>query len=83
MPKENGKRIEFANIMYEFNLEYCQNIIMERGTQLLYLLLVKSIYGCIQAAFFRYKLYMEKLNKLWFVINPYDKCISNCTINGK
>ena len=44
---------------------------------------LRSIYGIIQAAMLWYNFYTERLSKMGFVINPYDRCIPNKMIDGK
>ena len=37
----------------------------------------------MESALLWYQLYSEKLQKMGFKINPYEKCIANKEINGK
>jgi hypothetical protein len=43
---------------------------------------VKAIYGCVKSALLWYNLFKNTLEKMGFVINPYDPCIANCMIEG-
>ena len=45
--------------------------------------IVRSIYGCIEAALLWYDLYKTTLEKLGFKVNLYDKYVMNAEINGK
>jgi hypothetical protein len=45
--------------------------------------LVKAIYGCVKSALLWYELFHGTLKEMGFVINPYDSCMANCTIEGK
>ena len=40
----------FVDIMCETNPEYADTVVFEKGVKVLYLLVLRSIYGCIQAA---------------------------------
>jgi hypothetical protein len=55
----------------------------EKGEKVLYVELLKALYGTLRAA----RLFWEKLSgklKEWgFVPNPYDSCVANKMINGK
>ena len=48
----------------------------------LYVKVLKAIYGLIESALIRYDVYTEVLVDMDFVLNPYDKCISNKMIQG-
>ena len=69
--------LEIDPEMYEPYLTY------ERGEPVLYLELLKALYGTIRAA----HLFWEKLSKQlieWgFMPNPYDPCVMNKIIDGK
>ena len=41
----------FVDIMYDVNLEYEDCVVYEKGRKVLYLHVLRSIYGCIGAAF--------------------------------
>ena len=49
---------------------------------MLYVKIIRSIYGCIEAAILWYDLYSSKLKDLGFKVNPYDSCVANCDIEG-
>ena len=73
----------FVDIMYEVNPSYKNTIIHERGGKVLYMLVLRSIHGIIQAALLWYELYSNKLQEMGFVLNPCDSCVANKIINGK
>ena len=54
----------------------------KKGTTILYLLLVKALYGIMQAAVLFYKKLSGDLISKGFLINPSDKCVANKIING-
>ncbi len=47
------------------------------GTKLLYVQLLKALYGCIQSAMLWWKLLTTTLVEDGFVVNPYDPCVAN------
>ena len=47
------------------------------------MIVIRSIYGCIEAALLWYNLYTSVLKEAGFVISPYDFCVENKIINGK
>jgi hypothetical protein len=56
----------------------------EHGKPVLYVELQKALYGTLQAAMLFWKeLTSFLVDHLGFVINPYDRCVANKTINGK
>jgi hypothetical protein len=55
----------------------------ENGKSVLYVELLKALYGTLRAALLFWKLLSTKLVQWGFVINPYDWCVANKTINGK
>ena len=74
---------EFVNIMCDVNPNYIPFVRTEKGKKVLYLQLLKALYGCIESALLWYNCYTNSLNKLGFKINETDKCIANKMINGK
>ena len=54
---------------------YTNYITMENDVKVIYVRLVKAIYGCVQSALLWYK--------IGFELNPYDPCVANKVINGK
>ena len=89
MPNENGKQIllkikgEFVDLMCEVNPNFKKDVIYENGMKVLYLIILRALYGCIQSALLWYNLYSNILVEEGFIINPYDKCVANKVINGK
>ena len=69
--------------MVDVNPIYASEIRMEGDEKVLYVRLIRTLYGCMESALLRYNLFDEKLQKIGFEINPYEKCIANKTINGK
>ena len=84
-----GKRLflcfrgQMVDVMCKVNPEYRKHIIHKLGKKILYVRVIRLIYGCIKAALLWYELYKETLEKEGFALNPYEMCIANKTIDGK
>ena len=77
-------RDEFVDIMCEVNPEYKKYVTTDRnGNRILYVKVLRAIYGCIESALLWYELYVKTLKGMGFKLNPYDKCVANKMINGK
>ena len=72
-----------AEMMCEVNPGYRKHLRQENGKTVLYMKVIRAIYGCIESALQWYKMFTEKLQKEGFKLNPYDKCIANKVINNK
>ena len=62
---------------------YRKHIICEKGKPVLYVELLKALYGTLRAALLFWRLLAGVLLKWGFEINPYDWCVANKMINGK
>jgi Reverse transcriptase (RNA-dependent DNA polymerase) len=58
-------------------------VVVENGEQVLYVRLIKAIYGCVKSALLWYELLSSTLQDMGFVLDPYDPCVANCEIEGK
>ena len=75
---------QFVDIMCEVNPSFRKHVrTNEKGKKVLYLRVLRALYGCIESALLWYELFSITLIKLGFEINPYDRCIANKMINGK
>ena len=79
--KFRGKQI--IDIMCEVNPEYKKYVFEENGQKVLYVRVVRAIYGCIYSALLWYDLFSNTLKDMGFEINPYDRCVANKMVNGK
>jgi hypothetical protein len=55
----------------------------KHGKPVLYVQLVKAVYGMMKSALLFYRKLVADLTLLGFTINPYDPCVANKIINGK
>ena len=76
-------RYEFVDMMCEVNPEYIPYIRYKNGKKVLYVKILRAIYGWIESALLWYKLYPETLEGMEYVINPYYQCVANKMINVK
>ena len=89
MVHEEGKRVilvlrdEFVDYMILANPKYENYVKTIRGRKVLYLKVLRAIYGCIQSALLWYELFSNTLKDMGFVINPYDRCIANKMIGNE
>ena len=65
------------------NPDYRQHVTIENGVEVLYVRLVKALYGCVKSALLWYDLFANNLKRMGFTLNPYDPCIANATIDDK
>jgi len=73
---------ESVRIMCETNKEYEEYVEYENGKPVLYLQLLRALYGCIKSALLWYKTFVEELEDNGFKLNPYDPCVANKVVNG-
>ena len=50
---------------------------------MIYLRILKALYGCIKSALLWHDLYANTLKELGFVVNPYYQLVTNKIIDGK
>ena len=73
---------KFVDIMCQVNPEYLPHVRYEGKCKVLYLRVLRAIYGCLESALLWYNLYSSTLQKVGFELNPYDLCVANKMING-
>jgi hypothetical protein len=71
-----------VTIMCQANDRYSRFVTTEHGQRVLYLQLLKALYGCVRSALLWYDLFSSTLKNMGFVLNPYDPCVANKTIDG-
>ena len=75
-------REHFVDIMCQVNPEYEKYVRYENGKKVLYLLLLRVIYGCIESALLWYNIFYTTLEGLVFERNPCDRCVAKKVIEG-
>ena len=61
---------------------YSTYVSKEKGKMVLYIRLLKAMYGTLKAPLLWYTLFANTLRENGFEINPCNKCVANKTING-
>ncbi|GAX19772.1 hypothetical protein FisN_3Hu001, partial [Fistulifera solaris] len=74
---------ESVDIMCKMNPKYEAFVAVEGGKRVLYVQLLKALYGCVCSALLWYEMFAGALQDMGFELNPYDTCIANKMINGK
>mmetsp|Transcript_11837 Transcript_11837/g.17121 ORF Transcript_11837/g.17121 Transcript_11837/m.17121 type:complete len:448 (-) Transcript_11837:440-1783(-) len=54
-----------------------------KGEKVLYVVLLKALYGMMQSSMLFYKKLVSDLKTIGFELNPYDPCIANRSVNSK
>ena len=76
--------IKFAgasvDIFCAMNPRHSRFEVVKSGGKVLYVRLVRAIYGCVKLGLLWYDLFHSHLAKRGFVLNPYNSCIANCMI---
>ena len=62
---------------------YRQYVLTENNKPVLYVELIKALYGTLRAALIFWRKLTAKLIEWGFTINPYDWCVANKQINGQ
>ena len=62
---------------------YEDYVVMEGDKKVLYVEILKAIYGMLQSSLLYYKKFSSDIKEIGFEINPYDPCVANRIVNGK
>jgi len=62
--------------------KYLEYVVIEKGVSVMYLELLKAMYGTLTAPILWYKLFAATLLELGFSINEYDACVANKLVRG-
>jgi len=78
-------RGELTELMVAINPAlYAPYVIMtEKGEKLLYVKMLKAMYGLMRAALLFYLKLRKDLEEYGFTMNAYDPCVANKMVNGK
>jgi Reverse transcriptase (RNA-dependent DNA polymerase)/Zinc knuckle len=72
-----------VDLLIEIDPSYNEFVTLEKGKRVLYVRLVKALYGTLKAAMLFWKKLTGVLESWGFVVNPYDRCVANKMVNGK
>ena len=62
---------------------YGDYVVHEKGKKVLYVEVLRALYGMLVAALLWYKTLRKDLEDIGFDFNPYGPCVCNQMINGK
>ena len=72
-----------VDLLVELNPSlYGPKIVFEKGRKVIYVVVLRAIYGMLEAALLWYKKFRSDLEEKGFKFNPYDPCVANRMING-
>jgi len=74
---------EQVDVLCKIDSKYGDYVTVEKGKKVLYLVLKKALYGCLQSALLWYKIFSITLMEIGFKLNSYDLCVANSIINSK
>jgi hypothetical protein len=73
-----------VEMLVELDPEIYKNFVSFEGkTPVLYVHVIKALYGMLQSALLFYKKLVKDLGTIGFEIMPYDPCVANRTVNDK
>src|SRR5210317_2369503 len=58
-------------------------VVYENGKRVQYVILMRALYGMLDAALLWYKRFRKDLEGIGFIFNNYDPCVANKKIDGK
>ena len=64
-------------------LAYLEKVVYEKGKKVLYLEVLRALYGMLIASLEWYKKIRADLESIGFEFNPYDGCVANRSVKGK
>jgi len=71
-----------VEILCEIDLNYKQFVVNENNRQVLYVQIIKALYGHMILAMFFYSKLKNDLIKNGLKLNSYDPCVANKMVNG-
>jgi hypothetical protein len=71
-----------VDILCEMDDNYTQYVTYEGKQKVLYVHIIKALYGLLASAMIFYKKLVGHLIELGFEVNPYDPCVANKMVNG-
>jgi hypothetical protein len=92
MPKleDGGERVimKLSGLLLDLLVElapelYGPYVVMENGKKVLYLVVLRALYGMLVAALLWYRKFRSDLEEIGFEFNPYDPCVANRLVEGK
>ena len=61
---------------------YAAFVVFDGKTKVLYVQVLKALYGMLQSSLLFYKKLKKDLENIGFIVNPYDPCVANKMVNN-
>ena len=72
-----------VNILLEIDHDlYAPYVVYDHGKQLVYVIMLKALYGTILLPMLYYKKFHKDLELIGYKVNPYEPCVANKIIKG-
>ena len=71
-----------VDMMIRLDPSYRNYVVMENGKRVIYVRVLRAIYGMLEASMLWYKKLRGDLEAEGFEFNPYDGCVANKIVNG-
>ncbi|CAJ1952141.1 unnamed protein product [Cylindrotheca closterium] len=72
-----------VQILIDMAPEYRKYVVLENGKRVIYVRVLRAIYGMLQSILLFYNQFQSDLEAKGFVFNPYDLCVANKVDNEK
>ena len=72
-----------VDMLLELDPKYEEFVVYEKGQKILYVHILRAIYGMLMSGLLYYKKFKKAIEGRGYVLNDYDPCVANKTINGK
>ena len=84
---EDWVTMKITGVLVDMLVQLCPEIygpyiVFEKQRKVIYVQVLKAIYGMLQAALLWYNKFRQELEKEGFEFNPYDPCLGNRMKNG-
>ena len=85
---EDGVVMKITGVLVDLLVDmspeiYGPYVVFEKGHKVLYVRVLRALYGMLSAALRWYQKFRQDLEGIGFVFNPYDPCVANRMIRGK
>ncbi len=71
------------DMLLDIDQTYKDFITEEKGQRVLYVHILRAIYGMLMSGLLFYKKFRASIERIGYKINPYDPCVANKIIRGK
>ena len=72
-----------VDMLVQINTEYGKHVVYENGRKVMYVQLLRALYGMLQSSLLWYRKFRKDLEEEGFVFNNYDPCVASRKKRGK